>query len=489
MRFCVLLPWVVILSSLDPGDINAQGRFVTSGYGIGEPLVAANPSDQNTVVVTAHRDVLSLTTDGGKSWVLQSIGPELFDKDWADPVPIFSSDGKLIIACLSGQYQVALITREKLQSKPVVHLMPRFGLEAHDKPWILLDSVNGKLRAVVFYSGLGRDEFNEDDTVRIYARQTYWPFDEWSDPLVISDTDLDVGNRDFQNGAVAVYNARHEVCLAWMRSDGIETAVISADFKTVLDHRVIASYSNGWIMNFGRFPSVRKFPSIAYDSARNTVCVVWTDQAQNGDLSLYLAQKHVDSSSWNVTEIPSFNGFLSGIAIDHYSRYYLITNLLDSKTTGAFHTSILVSTDLGQSFKPIMQSVSTIPNSGFIGDYFGLNIQANKLQTVWCQGGSGVNTDLYYYSQPLPPSLVATHEFPGNQVNLISTKPLRFEASNMGVRARVTIFDALGRILWEEAVSIDDGIGEIHFTPQASLLYFVRIKGDAGNAVLKVISD
>lgn len=478
-----------ILGLILLAKVVAAQQIIPSNSNPSEPLVAINPQNPEEMVITANSNLFFISKNGGKSWTQRALIRNPDPKDAGDPVPQFDARGKLYVSCLSGSYRCTLLTFDGQGFEETRHAAPRNGLVYEDKPWLILDHVGEKTRAVILYTTFGVGVDGELDTSRIFCRESLEPFDDWSESLLISGSAFDAGEGKQQNGAAGIRDKAGNIHVVWLTSDGIESAVVEADLSKVTDRRQIAPVTNGIFLKLPSISSTRKYPSIAFDSARNEVLACWADQSSSGELQTFLSHRSADGGDWTTAQIPGLKSFLPSISVDAGSRIYLLAHVQESPSVAGVHSALLLSSDRGLSFNTLNRTSSWKPKSTFVGDYFGIALTSNKLFTSWPQAPAlGGDNELYFYSQPLPK--LGVTEVANLEASIISVAPLRIRVPSASTSSvLVSISDALGRIYYTGLLPLNGDFLDIPFDEHIGGLqqYFVKISEGAHSNTLKIL--
>lgn len=366
--------------------------------------VVAAWRDFRTGVTPALRRVgYSFSTDGGQSWSVSQLTPQIIPGAplSSDPVVVVDTSGNFYIYTISlnettGDGEMWLFkSTDQGETFNQVYEMAT-GPWFEDKEWGTTDLTPTSPFANTLYCSWTRFAAN---TSILLIRST----DEgvtWNTPVTVSD-----GSGGVQ-GSFPATSSDGDLYVAWRGGGQIRFDKSTDGGLTFGTDKVISSTPNAW------------FPHMAVDLSggpfHNYIYVVWND-TRNGDDDVFLGISSDGGDTWSsamrINNDPIGNGkdqYWPSIAISELGEMVIL--FYDSRNTSSndiIEAYIARSTDGGTTFTnellSTQPSTTNIPNGDVrFGDYINIDFVGGNIVPVWTDERAG-GFDMDIYTGLIPP--------------------------------------------------------------------------------------
>ncbi|MCW9066711.1 MAG: exo-alpha-sialidase [Ignavibacteriaceae bacterium] len=365
--------------------------------------VVAAWRDFRTGVTPALRRVgYSFSTDGGQSWSVSQLTPQIIPGAplSSDPVVVVDTSGNFYIYTISinettgdGEMWLFKSTDEGETFNQVYEMAT--GPWFEDKEWGTTDLTPTSPFANTLYCSWTRFAAN---TLILLIRST----DEgvtWNTPVTVSDV-------SGVQGSFPATSSDGDLYVAWRGGGQIRFDKSTDGGLTFGTDKVISSTPNAW------------FPHMAVDLSggpfHNYIYVVWND-TRNGDDDVFLGISSDGGDSWSsamrINNDPIGNGkdqYWPSIAISELGEIVIL--FYDSRNTSSndiIEAYIARSTDGGTTFTnellSTQPSTTNIPNGDVrFGDYINIDFVGGNIVPVWTDERAG-GFDMDIYTGLIPP--------------------------------------------------------------------------------------
>jgi hypothetical protein len=365
--------------------------------------VVAAWRDFRTGVTPALRRVgYSFSTDGGQTWSVSQLTPQIIPGAplSSDPVVVVDTSGNFYIYTISlnettgdGEMWLFKSTDEGETFNQVYEMAT--GPWFEDKEWGTTDLTPTSPFANTLYCSWTRFAAN---TSILLIRST----DEgvtWNTPVTVSDV-------SGVQGSFPATSSDGDLYVAWRGGGQIRFDKSTDGGLTFGTDKVISSTPNAW------------FPHMAVDLSggpfHNYIYVVWND-TRNGDDDVFLGISSDGGDSWlsamRINNDPIGNGkdqYWPSIAISELGEIVIL--FYDSRNTSSndiIEAYIARSTDGGTTFTnellSTQPSTTNIPNGDVrFGDYINIDFVGGNIVPVWTDERAG-GFDMDIYTGLVPP--------------------------------------------------------------------------------------
>jgi len=365
--------------------------------------VVAAWRDFRTGVTPALRRVgYSFSTDGGQTWSVSQLTPQIIPGAplSSDPVVVVDTSGNFYIYTISinettgdGEMWLFKSTDEGETFNQVYEMAT--GPWFEDKEWGTTDLTPTSPFANTLYCSWTRFAAN---TLILLIRST----DEgvtWNTPVTVSDV-------SGVQGSFPATSSDGDLYVAWRGGGQIRFDKSTDGGLTFGTDKVISSTPNAW------------FPHMAVDLSggpfHNYIYVVWND-TRNGDDDVFLGISSDGGDSWSsamrINNDPIGNGkdqYWPSIAISELGEIVIL--FYDSRNTSSndiIEAYIARSTDGGATFTnellSTQPSTTNIPNGDVrFGDYINIDFVGGNIVPVWTDERAG-GFDMDIYTGLIPP--------------------------------------------------------------------------------------
>lgn len=429
-----------------------------------EPMVVQNPTDSANLVggskfftnISRYRFKIGtyVSDDGGTTWTDNGLLPGFGGYDTTSDISFaFSPNGSLVYACVlakKGKTSGIFVSRSRDRghtwSDPTAVFLDRSGATFSDKPWITVDTTEGRYRGTVYVAwnldsatGAPADpdagaahpsakitSNRQERPVGIAVSQSRDYGRTFSVPLLVSRFD----RNQFALGAIPVVAPNGTLFVTFLRFHGVGKGA-TYDLATVTSTNQAASFSPAHIVTPrvktlpNRLPhgTFRNFslPAAAISPRTGTLMVAWADMRRR-EADILKTTSRDGGRTWS---IPSrVNDDPAGDHKDHFQPQLAVTpngtfvcswfdrrydpgdRLIDQVVAASgndgrtFGRNVRVTQ---HSWNPAIDA--PVPNpkqrTTFIGDYQGLSADTDTVHPFWNDTQNGRSQEIRTASVPL----------------------------------------------------------------------------------------
>lgn len=412
------LSTLCLLSLFFNGLCNSYGQITpikihesAQRYGPCEPSIAINPQNPLNIVAASVLNHTYYTTDGGKTWKIQTVDSPL--GVWGDPCVVADQNGHFYYFHLSnptGKGWNSDDVLDRIVCQKSVDLGKswsagtgigyRDSRHDQDKEWATIDPRNNHIYVAWTEFDKYKSTLPEDSSYILLSKSTDGA-DSWSDPVRINQKAGNCLDDDKTvEGAVPTTGPNGEVYVAWAFNDTIYFDRSEDGGETWLaQDLVVASQPGGWDFEIPGLSRCNGLPVTVCDISdgphRGTIYVNWTDMRNgNKDVDVWIAKSTDGGNTWSEpirvnNDAPGHQQFLTWLTIDQttgylYAVFYDRRHYNDNRTDVYLAYSI----DGGESFMnlKITEHPFLLGEGGpFFGDYNNIAAHKGKIYPVWTQ--------------------------------------------------------------------------------------------------------
>ena len=382
-----------------------------------EVTISINPVNSNVMAAGANISYTYISTDAGKNWTENTLSTPL--GVWGDPAVIFDKKDNLYYAHLSKPIEGYWIDRIVIQKStnngdtwsdgagvgynfPEDRKRPKF----QDKEWLAADLTDSEYQNNVYVSWTEFDRYRShdpDDSSRIRFSKSTDMGENWSDPLVISDSGGDCLDGDETvEGAVPAIGPDGEIYTSWSGPLGIMFDKSTDGGEKFGKDIFVTDQPGGWDLDIPGIRRCNGMPVTACDLSdsdyRGNVYILWSDQ-RNGEnnTDIFLSKSDDEGETWSDplkvnNDKTDSHQFFCWMAVDStngniYAVFY------DRRNSRGLRTEVYLarSTDGGDSFTnyKISESSFTPQADIFFGDYINIAAHQGMIRPIWMRMDNG----------------------------------------------------------------------------------------------------
>lgn len=367
-----------------------------------EPSVIMDPKNPNNIVAGANIDRYYISTDGGYTWIANSIASSY--GVWGDPCIAVDTNDVFYYFHLSNPSNGSWIDRIVCQklNKPWGNWSDGTyaglnGSKVQDKEWVYVNRKNNN----IYMTWTQFDKYqslNPNDSSIILFSKSIDNGQSWTQPIRISQYAGDCMDGDLTaEGAMPCPGINDEIYAAWANS-GIIYFNRSLDYgKTWLKQDIkVCQQVGSWAIDVPGIYRANGMPVTCSDLSngpyRGTIYINFGD-IRNGvnDNDIWLIKSTDGGDTWTqpkrVNDDPPGNQqFFSWMTVDQTTGYIYIV-FYDRRNYNDNRTDVYLaySTDGGDNFTNIKISDNPFnPNPGiFFGDYTNITAYNGKVIPIW----------------------------------------------------------------------------------------------------------
>jgi hypothetical protein len=371
-----------------------------------EVTVSVNPANPQNIIIGSNRDWIYTSFSGGTSWSEQALVSPVMGV-LGDPVVIFDHLGNAYYCHLSDPEGTVIADQIVVQKSSDGGQtwnngkgIGLHGTRLQDKNWMETDMTSSSYKGNLYLAWTEFDKYGSplpEDKSRIRFSFSSDQSVNWSEPIVISDTEGDCLDGDnTMEGAVPGIGPNGEIYIAWSGPQGIYFDKSVDGGKTFTTDKILSDMPGGWVFSIPEIYRCNGLPFTACDISnsayKGNIYVMWSDQ-RNGtnNTDVFLMKSSDGGLTWSQRKKVNDDNtqthqFFPNITVDPKTGFVYIV-YYDRSRTGSLYTEVTLSrsVDGGNSFKSYkISNEAFLPTSTiFFGDYIDIAAYDGHIYPVW----------------------------------------------------------------------------------------------------------